>query len=105
MTSYSRSFDIRRARPLLGTIVEIRVRAASRLKAQVAISQAFAAVAKVHALMSPRERSSDVARINASPVGQSVRIDPQTYRVLAGAPLLSAFSDGVFYVTASRERQ
>ena len=41
-----------RARPLLGTFVEIRCAGATRLAAERAIDAAFAAIAKVHRQMS-----------------------------------------------------
>jgi thiamine biosynthesis lipoprotein len=44
--------SIRRARPLLGTFVEIAVSGTSRTTMEEAVEAAFATVAKVHRLMS-----------------------------------------------------
>ncbi len=59
----------RRARPLLGTLVDIRVDhsgvdGVDEARALAAIDAAFAEIADVHRLMSFHEATSDVARIN-----------------------------------------
>src|SRR5262249_43701142 len=56
----------RRARPLLGTFVEVMAGGVSRDRLNAAIEKAFAAVAKVHRLMSFHESDSDVSRLNRS---------------------------------------
>lgn len=86
----------RRARPLLGTLVEIeaRGRAAAR-----AVEAGFAAVARVQQLMSRFDPASDISRLNAAPLGQPVQLDIATASVLAlGAELQSA-SGGQFSCT------
>ncbi|MDE3084014.1 MAG: FAD:protein FMN transferase, partial [Verrucomicrobiota bacterium] len=83
----------------LGTIVEMRVSGLPLRAARTALERAFAAVARVHALMSPLEPTSDVAQLNRSACGQPVRVDPWTYRVLLAAFLLSDFSEGAFDIT------
>ncbi|CAG9187521.1 FAD:protein FMN transferase [Cupriavidus pinatubonensis] len=86
----------RRARPLLGTLVEIeaRGRAAAR-----AVEAGFAAVARVQQLMSRFDPASDISRLNAAPVGQPEQVDIATASVLAlGAELQSA-SGGQFSCT------
>lgn len=90
-----------RARPLLGTLVEVRVHGCTKAMAEASVAAAFACVARVHALMSPYERTSDVARINRAPLGRTVRVHAWTWRVLKAAAKLSAQSGGVFDVTAS----
>src|SRR5262245_46572651 len=92
MTSSSRT--ARRARPLLGTLVEIRVRDASI--ADEAFDRAFAAVERVHRCMSRQETGSDVARINGAPAGSNVEVDAWTRDVLQRAKELHAATGGLF---------
>ena len=58
------SDKVRRARPLLGTFVEIEVTGAAKSAMNTAIDAAFEAVAWVHRLMSFHEPDSDVSRLN-----------------------------------------
>jgi thiamine biosynthesis lipoprotein len=96
MTSHSHPETCRRARPLLGTIVEI---AATGPHAPVAVDAAFAIMMKTHHLMSFHEEGSDVSRINAARIGACVIVDPDTHRVLTFARKLSEASRGAFDVT------
>ena len=88
--------ETRRLRPLLGTFVEIRVRAEDGMEARAAIESGFAAVARVHALMSFQETSSDVARLNARARTGAVRVHPWTRHVIAAALDFSRASGGDF---------
>lgn len=100
MNSCSSSFvEVRRARPLLGTIVEIQIRSAGHEEGTAAIERAFAAIARVHRLMSPHEENSDVARINRVRPGRVLRLHAWTFRVLSAARKMSAKSRGVFDIT------
>jgi thiamine biosynthesis lipoprotein len=92
--------DIRRARPQLGTFVEIAVGGAPAPAIEAAVEAAFAAVAEVHRLMSPDEPASDVSRINRGAGRSAVVVHPWTLRVLAFAAALHRSSGGVFDVTA-----
>ncbi len=93
--------DIVRARPLLGTFVEIRVRGLALTDAHAAINRAFGVIARVQGMMSPHDPASDVSRLHrAADEGKSIRIDPWTGFVLGEALRLSAASGGVFDVTA-----
>lgn len=95
-----------RARPLLGTIVEVRVVAESAACAWRAADAAFEAVARVHRLMSFHETGSDVSHINRSAHLKPAKVDPQTWKVLACALALSRESHGLFDCTvASRLMQ
>src|SRR5438132_13938794 len=89
----------RRARPLLGTFVEITAAGASRSDLDDAIDGAFRAVADVHRLMSPHEPESDVSRLNREASGRAVSVHPWTYEVLRMAVELHEASAGVFDVT------
>lgn len=85
---------IARARPLLGTLVTIASNGG-----EAGVLAAFAAVERVHALMSFHADTGDVARINRASPGRAVAIDRWTYRVLRQAKELSARSAGAFDVT------
>jgi thiamine biosynthesis lipoprotein len=87
-------------RPLLGTFVEIRL-SGERSQLELAVSAAFEAIERVQQLMSFHTAQSDVARINAARVHESIRIDPETYTVLRAARALSVRSRGLFDVTVA----
>lgn len=90
------SAPIRRARPLLGTIVEIRVEAMAAAHPTQAIDRAFAEIASVHRLMSFHEPGSDLGRLHTAPIGQPVAVDARTLDVLATALRIAAASAGAF---------
>ena len=83
--------SVRRARPLLGTLVEIRASAGA--EAERAIGQAFAAIERVHRTMSAQESTSDIARLRA---GRRSSLDPWTRRVLDRAEEIRLATDGLF---------
>ncbi|WP_051748466.1 FAD:protein FMN transferase [Nevskia soli] len=100
MPSPSPSTEIRRARPLLGTLVEIRATAAGpRAPLHAAIDAAFAAVEQVHRLMSFHDAGSEVAALNREALHRSLRVDAQTWTVLAAARRLSQLSEGAFDIS------
>ena len=80
----------RRARPLLGTLVEISAHGCS---ADAAIDHAFRAVERVHHTMSQQESTSDIARLRS---GHRAALDPWTRRVLDRAEEIRLASDGLF---------
>ena len=88
------SVDRRRARPLLGTFVEIAVSGRDGARLDAAVDSAFEAVATVHRLMSFQEPASDLSRLNSG--GQAAGLHPWTREVLAAAADLKACSDGAF---------
>ncbi len=85
---------LRRARPLLGTLVDIGVPAG----AEPALHAAFAAMAQVQQAMSVFEPGSDLSRSHAADVGEPVRLHPWTAQVLQLAQTLSEQTDGLFDV-------
>lgn len=89
---------MRRARPLLGTVVEIAAEGEAHTLPK-AIEAAFAAIAGVQRLMSFHDSGSDLSRINAAAAGLEIAVDRQTFRVLEFAHELSDASDGAFDVT------
>lgn len=87
---------LRRARPLLGTFVEIEVSGGARPAMAAAIDVGFAAVARVHRLMSFHEPDSDVSRLNREAFARPVAVDAWTFRVLEAAIEMHRRSNGVF---------
>ena len=83
---------LRRCRPLLGTFVEIAA------DSEMAIEAAFAAVQRVHDLMSAHGEDSDLSRINRSAHLTTVTVAPWTAAVLRRAIFWSQESGGAFDV-------
>lgn len=92
---------LRRARPLLGTFVEIAVSGAPDADIQAAVTAAFDAIAQVHALMSFQEAGSDVGRLNREAGARPVRVHAWTCRVLEAALDLHRRSSGAFDVAVA----
>jgi thiamine biosynthesis lipoprotein len=82
----------RRCRPLLGTLVEIT---ADR---EDAIDAAFAAIERVHRLMSAHEPDSDISRINRFAHIGPIQVDPWTALVIERSLFWSKRSEGAFDV-------
>jgi len=99
MTSASNS--LRRARPLLGTFVEIAVAGAAPMEMNAAIDDGFAAMADVHRLMSFHEPTSDVSRLNRHASLEAVAVHPWTYQVLDLALELHRRSTGAFDIAVA----
>lgn len=89
-----------RMQPLLGTFVSIRARfrecGASEILLRRGMAAAFAAIARVHRLMSSHEETSDVARINRAAPGVRIAVDPWTWAVLRRALEVSVATNGMF---------
>ena len=105
---------VRRARPALGTLVEVGIveAAADPLRDQAgalavestaacaaAFAAAFAAIDEVQARLSRFDPASDVARFNAAPRDARIEVSLHTRRVLAMARRLQRASGGAFDVT------
>jgi FAD:protein FMN transferase len=95
------SVSIRRAQPLLGTFVEISVAGATRSEMDAAVDAAFAAVAKVHRLMSFHDVQSDVSRLNRKASTHVVPVHPWTFAVLAAAIDFDRRSSGIFDIAVA----
>ncbi|HEY6985081.1 MAG TPA: FAD:protein FMN transferase [Rhodanobacteraceae bacterium] len=93
----------RRARPLLGTLVEIRVDDVEAAPALAAIDAAFAEIAAVHRLMSFHEYDSDVSRINREASREPVAVDPRAREVIRLALDFARASAGRFDPTIAAE--
>lgn len=91
---------LRRARPWLGTLVDIGVPTGC----EAALEAAFEAIALAHRLMSVQEDGSDLSRAHAAQVGEPVSIHPWTAEVLRLSQDLQVRSDGLFDVARGTGR-
>jgi thiamine biosynthesis lipoprotein len=85
-----------RARPLLGTFVEITADCGSRL-----FEKAFAAVEQVHRSMSYHDPASEVSRLNRDAAREPVVVSAWTREVLREAFELAEESNGAFDPTVA----
>ena len=93
----TRLIEVRRARPLLGTVVEIRAAGPEKeTRLHAAVDEAFDRIELVHRLMSYHEPDSDLSRLNRCAPGQAHPVDPHTYEVLTAALHFARLSDGAF---------
>jgi thiamine biosynthesis lipoprotein len=86
----------RRARPLLGTLVEVRAEAGSAERFEAAAEAAFAAVSEVQRLMSFHDETSDLRRIARARAGDRVHVHAHTATVLRRALRWARASAGAF---------
>jgi len=93
--------SVRRARPLLGTLVEISIGEPVHADLENAIEAAFEVIARVHRLMSFHEGESDVSRLNRLARLGPIPIDPSTFRVLETALELHVHSNKRFDITVA----
>lgn len=91
---------LRRARPGLGTLVDIGVPTGC----DAALEAAFDAIALVHRLMSVQEPGSDLSRVHAAEVGEPVPVHAWTAEVLGLCMDLHARSEGLFDVACGSGR-
>jgi thiamine biosynthesis lipoprotein len=101
----SASNKLIRARPLLGTFVEIAAEGAATAQVEGGIEAAFAAVKRVHERMSFHDAGSDVWRLNGARPGETVVVADWTYRVLEMALDLQRRSDGRFNIAIASALQ
>jgi thiamine biosynthesis lipoprotein len=90
---------VSRARPLLGTLVEISLAGTGKEDLHEAAGHAFAEIARIHQLMSAHSAHGDVFRINSAPARSVVHVTESTWRVLELATDIANASGGVFDVT------
>ena len=96
----STSKRVRRAQPLLGTIVEVDAVVPDPAGTK-AVDAAFDTVARVHRVMSAHDPASDVGRLNRFSAHTVVQVHPWTWQVLAIARQISAAAGGVFDVSVA----
>jgi len=85
-----------RARPLLGTYVEIAAAGLPHPALDRAVDAAFDAVALVQKLMSFHDPDSDLSRLNRGAATEAVAVHPWTARVIARAIALFHATGGLF---------
>ena len=95
------SNSVRRARPLLGTFVEIEAAGLVPAEHVNAIDAAFEAVATVHRLMSFHDPDSDVSRLNREAFHRPVKVHEWTFRVLQTSVELHRQSNGIFNIAVA----
>ncbi|HET7889477.1 MAG TPA: FAD:protein FMN transferase [Bradyrhizobium sp.] len=95
------SNKVRRAKPLLGTFVEIEAAGPSQAELGRAIDAAFEQVAMVHRLMSFHDPDSDVGRLNRDAADRPVRVHAWTFQVLKTSIELHRRSGGIFNVAVA----
>jgi FAD:protein FMN transferase len=88
--------SIRRARPLLGTFVEIAAEGEASDELEAAVEAAFSAVGTVHRLMSFHDAGSDVSGLNRDAAAGAVEVHAWTWEVLRIAVDLHRRSAGAF---------
>lgn len=93
--------EIRRARPLLGTFVEITAQGGDEAHLHAAIDEAFSAVSIVHQLMNFHDPASDVGRLNCGAAHKPLRVRHWTRRVLLAARNFARETGGAFDITAA----
>ena len=84
---------------MLGTLVEMRIPDCGN--APAAFERAFAAIERVHRLMSRQVPDSDVARLNRAAPGTLVAVDRWTWQVLKRAKEIHAATGGLFDCAAA----
>jgi thiamine biosynthesis lipoprotein len=92
---------LRRARPALGTLVEMgaRVGGGGTEGVAAALAEAWDALARVEHALSAFEAGSDVGRFGLAPAGAVLVVTPDTARVLRAAAELRLASGGLFDVS------
>src|SRR5690348_10923862 len=95
---------LQRARPALGTLVEVRVEGLEQGHAAAAIDAAFAEIGAVQRCMSFHEIGSDLSHLHRQRVGTPVRVDARTREVLEWALQIAAASGGIFDPTIAAQQ-
>ena len=96
---------VKRCKPLLGTLVEVSCTAKETATELAACTAAFAAVQRVHTLMSYQSFDSELYAFNALSHMQYAQAATELIAVLQFCNGLSAASGGVFDVTAGPRNQ
>ncbi len=89
----------RRAKPLLGTIVEMHATCINETAFVAATDAAFARIANMHRTMSFHEQTSDLQAIARCRSGERLVVDQDTWNVLQLALQIERDSDGIFNPT------
>ncbi|HEX4381523.1 MAG TPA: FAD:protein FMN transferase [Myxococcales bacterium] len=90
---------LRRARPALGTLVELGARVPAAEEAFAAFAKAWGALDSVERALSAFDPRSDISRFNSAGQGASISIGFETLFVLREALELFRQSEGLFDIT------
>ena len=90
---------VRRARPLMGTLVGVAVRGHDRDAIEQAIRGVFAEIERLEGILSEWRPDSAVSRVNQSAGRASVRVPVELIEVMEVACDVSRVSDGAFDTT------
>ena len=90
---------VRRARPLLGTLVEVGLPSSTTAANADAFNAAFQTIEHAQACLSRFDASSDVSRFNALRRGQSLTVHPIAQQILEAAHALQMASAGLFDIS------
>ena len=93
--------SVRRARPLLGTFVDVTARGDDAHHLEQAVEAALDTIERVHRLMSYQAPDSDVSRLNRADGGAPIAIHPWTYSVLRASLELRVQSMGLFDIAVA----
>lgn len=93
---------VERARPLLGTVVAIRVEDCSPCRAHRAIDAAFAEVTLIQRLMSFQDPHSELSGLNREASSGAMSVHPYTFAVLRWSQAIAHASAGSFDVSAAQ---
>lgn len=91
----------RRAKPLLGTIVEIAIQTDDEFAFVNASNAAFARIAEIHHAMSFHEPTSDLSAIANAAHNQVLQISADTWKTLALSLEIETLSNGIFNPTVA----
>lgn len=95
------SHEVRRCRPLLGTFVEITASGQAEDDLSAAVNRAFAAVERIHRLMSPHDAGSEISLLNRKAFRHAVTVSAETFTALRRADRLAIESGGAFDYTVA----
>jgi thiamine biosynthesis lipoprotein len=95
------SVELRRARPLLGTRVEVAVIAADAGTAAAAAAAALERVAQIHARLSFHEPASELSLLQREASRRPVRVSRETARLLRRVLALARATGGAFDPTVA----
>src|SRR5689334_8034999 len=93
--------EVRRARPAMGTLLQIVARGTDNLVLERAIEAELEAVARVDRLMSFNDPESELSRVNRSAAIAPVQVHAWTYAVLTRAQRVAQASAGLFDITVA----
>lgn len=93
--------QVRRARPLLGTLVEITALGDDEALLQNAVNLAFGRIEQVHRRLSFHDPESELSRLNRMGYRHAVPVGADLWRVLLAAGQMARASGGLFDVTVA----